>query len=478
MSKGRSIQKIIMILIGIILLLSASLNTFLILRYNVLPAKYLVLYFIIVCLVPIIFVYLTSFTRIRYSLKYFLTFIEIIYIIILFMVFTYLNQTFNFLDDITHNLGYEIKNYYVLVKNDSNLQNINDIHSKKLGHVKDLDESIDKALNKIKSKVENINLISYEGYSDLIEALNNNQIDSLLITSNYYNMLNDGEENPISSFTNIIYKFSITENIKDIAKDVDVTKNVFNIYVSGMDSDSSIESKYRSDVNIILNVNPKTNKIIMLNIPRDYYVDLYYDNENHGKDKLTHTGMYGIDASVETLEKLLDIDINYYVKVNYNALTKMVDNLDGVDVYSEYNFSGDYYHFKKGYNHVNGKQALEFVRVRKAFLEGDRVRGQNQQAMIEAIIKKVSSTKTILLKYDKILESLKGSFITNISTNKIFSIVRLQLDKKMPKWEIKSISLNGSDAHELTYSYPHQELYVMVPKEETIKEAKEEILKN
>ena len=127
-------------------------------------------------------------------------------------------------------------------------------------------------------------------------------------------------------------------------------------------------------------------------------------------------------------------------------------------------------------NHVNGKEALEFVRTRKAFLQGDRVRGENQQRMIQAIFKKASSP-SILIKYDSILKSLEGNFVTNIKTEDIMSLVNMQLDK-MPSWEFSSISLNGSDAHELTYSYPGQELYVMIPNEESVNEAKKVLSEN
>ena len=272
----------------------------------------------------------------------------------------------------------------------------------------------------------------------------------------------------------VIYRFSITEMVDDITKDVDVTKDTFNIYISGIDSYGNVNSLTRSDVNIVVSVNPKTNQILMINIPRDYYVKLH-DTDSY--DKLTHAGIYGVDMSVSTIEDLLDMEINYYLKVNYNALVKLVDALGGVDVYSKYSFksAGHGYYFKKGYNHVTGLEALDFVRTRKAFEEGDRVRGENQQAMIQAIIKKGTSG-TILTRYTSILNSLTGSFITNISTDKITDLVKMQLDN-MPSWNITSISLSGSDGAEYTYTYPTQVLYVMIPNEETVTFAKESLEK-
>lgn len=461
-------KKIISYIFSVILLLSIYLNTYLILKYNILPFKYLLIYFVIVGLIPIILIFLTLFIRMKRYKKNILYGIEIFYVIILFCVFFYLNKTFDFLDNFTSNYNYETKNYYVLVNKNSNYDKLDDLKNKNIGYSKSLDTSIEHAIEKLDDKIK-LNHKEYDGISEMVSALEDNEAESVIMIDSFYDMLNESEENKISDKTKIIYKFSIKEKLESIEKDVDVTKESFNVYISGMDSYGSVTDKTRSDVNIVMNINPKTNKILMVNIPRDYYVTLAGFNQ---KDKLTHAGVYGVEKSVKTIENLLDIDINYYVKVNYKALTDLVDTLGGVDVYSEYDFTSGqlYHHFTKGYNHVNGEEALEFVRTRKAFLDGDRVRGENQQAMIEAIIKKACNA-SILLKYDDILKSLEGNFTTNIKTDKIMSLVNMQLDK-MPSWNLESISLNGSDSYGYTYTYPNQELYVMIPNEETIDNAK------
>ena len=138
----------------------------------------------------------------------------------------------------------------------------------------------------------------------------------------------------------------------------------------------------------------------MLSIPRDYYIDLYGKD---GKDKLTHSGIYGIDTTVKSIEQLLDIDINYYYKINFTSLINIVNAIDGVDVYSKYTFtSKDGYNYQKGYNHVNGKEALSFARERKAFSAGDRIRNINQQALVEAIFRKCTDS-SIIVKYNSLL---------------------------------------------------------------------------
>jgi len=235
----------------------------------------------------------------------------------------------------------------------------------------------------------------------MFEKLNNDEVDCVLIIQSYYDLLIENDEE-LKQNTKIIYKFSIRQKVNEIVKDVDVTKETFNVYLSGIDSYGDVTDKNRSDVNMVMSINPKNNKIVMVNIPRDYYVELDGIGE---KDKLTHAGMYGVEMSVKTIENLLDIEINYYAKVNYGALVNLVDALGGVNVYSKYAFKTHEYRYsiKEGYNYVNGKKALDFARTRKAFLEGDRVRGENQQALIKAIIEKASDA-SILLKQDDILK--------------------------------------------------------------------------
>ena len=176
--------------------------------------------------------------------------------------------------------------------------------------------------------------------------------------------------------------------------------------------------------------------------------------------------------SVKTIDDLLGININYYVKVNFSSVIKIVDVLDGVDVYSEYTFTSySGYNFTKGYNHMNGEQALDFARTRKVFASGDRQRGKNQQAVIEALIRKCTSA-SVITKYSSLLDSISGSFQTNMSTKEITALAKYQLDK-MPEWTVKSISLDGSDAYNYTYSYGRAKSYVMVPYESSIKEAQQ-----
>ena len=152
------------------------------------------------------------------------------------------------------------------------------------------------------------------------------------------------------SDTKIIYTVEVEKETKDIVKDVNVTEEPFNVYISGLDTEGSISTVSRSDVNMIVTVNPKTHKVLLTSIPRDYEIKL--PSKQNVLDKLTHTGLYGIEETIASVEQLMGIDINYYVKVNYTTVTKMVDAIGGIDINSDYAFTthgmGVYYAFNEG----------------------------------------------------------------------------------------------------------------------------------
>lgn len=362
--------------------------------------------------------------------------------------------------------NYKTENYSVIVLKDSNYETLEDIKDKEIGMLNDSDEDILKVKEHIDSKVK-VDYKEFATVQDLEKDLLSNDIEVIVVEDSYKTMMEEINSD-FSSLTKVIYTFSIKIKVDDISKSIDVTNNPFSIYISGIDTYGKISSVSRSDVNIVATVNPTTNQVLLVSIPRDYYVKLH--GTTGYNDKITHAGFYGVDMSVKTIEDLLGIDINYYVKVNFSSVIDIVDVLGGIDVYSEYTFTSySGYRFNKGYNNMNGKEALDFARTRKAFASGDRQRGKNQQAVIEALIRKVTSS-AVITKYTSLLDSLEGSFETNLNNKEITSLAKFQLDK-MPSWTVKSISLDGSDSYNYTYSYSGGTSYVMVPYEKSIKDA-------
>lgn len=253
---------------------------------------------------------------------------------------------------------------------------------------------------------------------------------------------------------------------------VDVTSKPFNIYISGMDTTGKITEEARSDVNMIITVNPKTHKVLMTSIPRDYLVEL----QNGEKDKLTHTGLMGIDETTSDVEDLLGIKINYYVKVNYNTLKDLVNSIGGITINSDKAFISyiGKYRFVEGENKLDGAKALAYARERHAYSDGDNHRVRNQQDVLKAIVNKLTGSTTLLTRYNKILKYLAPTMEMNLTRAEVKALVKFQLGKN-PKWKFESNSLEGFDAFSTVYSAGNQQLYVMKPDEESIKKARQKI---
>lgn len=279
----------------------------------------------------------------------------------------------------------------------------------------------------------------------------------------------------------IFYVYKINYAMKEMSSD-DVIINsdiekTFNIYISGIDVYGDIETSSRSDVNIIATVNPKTHQILLTTTPRDFYVPIP-GISNGQKDKLTHAGNYGVYASMHTLEELYKTTIDFYIRINFTSLIEIVDELGGVDVFSEYDFttseeSGYVMNIKKGINHLNGKQALAFSRERKNLDDGDNQRGKNQEALIIAMINKISSPK-IIVKAANIIDSISENIDTNFSQKQIQSLIKMQLNNSI-QWDVQSIAAEGTEGQDYCYSTGDTLLYVTYPNSTSIAEIRQKI---
>ena len=339
-------------------------------------------------------------------------------------VYKYLYQAFDFIDTISDSsLNTEVEEFYVIVRADSTYEKIEDLKDEDI-YTLEVTENIDKVEEKVNEKV-NVNFKDIDNLDTLATNLLNEKIDIILISSSQYSIiLEDNEE--FKDETKIIYTITQeiekeAENVKDETSKHQIENGIFNVYISGIDTSGNIRNVSRSDANIVVTVNTKTNEILLTSIPRDYYVTLHSKN---AKDKLTHSGIYGINETVNTVEDLLGIDINYYVRVNFTTVVKLVDAIGGIDVNSDYAFNALGYSFKKGTNHLNGSKALAFSRERHSFADGDVQRAKNQQKVINAIISKLTSSTTLLTQYSNILNSLSGNFQTNIEQDDISILVK------------------------------------------------------
>lgn len=443
---------------------------------SILPLKYFTILIAILVFLAIIFAFLTfkkfrKFRKIAKTIKTIVIVLEITFTAAFVIIFFYLNHTMDFMDSIRAS-EYQIDNYSVLVKKDSKFENIEDLHYGTVATYDDGSENYTEALNQLSEKI-NYKKVEKANLGEAIAAIMNNQTDSLFIKSSLTDLASEVFEGFNIEDYNNLYTITIKTKVeKHETSSIDVTKTPFNIYISGIDTYGDISTVARSDVNMIITINPKTHKILLTSIPRDYYVQLH--NTIGLKDKLTHSGLYGIDMTIKTVEDFLGANIDYYIRVNFDSTIGLIDALGGVDVIPDITFSrlNDYRwcsYYEGVVNHLDGFCALRYARERKAYGTGDMHRIQNQQEVLTAIINKLTSSKTLLTEYTKILTSLSGSLETNIPSGQIYSLINFQLDS-MPSWTIERISLNGTHIDAPTYTISTEYLYVFEPIPESIAE--------
>ena len=255
-----------------------------------------------------------------------------------------------------------------------------------------------------------------------------------------------------------------------------VTTEPFNVLISGIDSRDDISDNYaRSDVNMIVTVNPNTNTILLTSMPRDSYVRLHTAGE---MDKLTHTGVYGIEETKATIEDWLNIDIDYYTRVDFKMLVNLVDAVGGIRVYNDIDFYSSVkgWHYKKGWHNMHGTYALWFVRERKSFEDEDEQRIKNQQKVMKALLEKVTSSRTLIMHYGEILNIVEANMQTSFTDDEITDLARMEISS-MPEWDIKRQWVDGVDAYRGTWSMgPERELFVSIPKKKSVEKVRKGIL--
>ncbi|MCB6309298.1 LCP family protein [Mediterraneibacter glycyrrhizinilyticus] len=305
----------------------------------------------------------------------------------------------------------------------------------------------------------------YRSVQEQATALHNGDVQAIIYNEAYNGILSE-EFGDFGNSIKVIYSHSIETKVENnAAEQVEVKDDTFTVYISGIDVYGAIETNSRSDVNIMAVVNPTSHQILLVTTPRDYYVEI--PGISGGElDKLTHAGIYGVDASMATLGQLYDTTIDFYARVNFTSLVEMVDALGGVDVYSEQAFTtsedtGLVMNVVQGENHFNGQQALAFSRERMNVDGGDFQRGKNQQAVITAMIKKAVSP-AILVGANGILNSVSGNVDTNMSQDQIQTLIKTQLSDG-GVWNIKSVAAEGTGDQQYCFSSPGSLLYVTQP---------------
>ena len=481
--KNDLIKRIISIVFSIILVVCTLYLLIQLVTLNVLPSKFLFIVVAILFLIDTIIVILINFYSKKVVSKIILIVVTIVLSLGMGFGGYYLQKTNTMFSNITNVTSTSKNTVSVIVKESSDMQDLRDIADKKVGTLRLIGlVGTETCLEDIESKDIKIEQMNYDSISNLMSAFYSGEVDVVILNESYRSNVEDIEEyKNFSDNTRVIYQTTFETEDTNVANSVsDITAHPFNILITGSDSRVDISENARSDVNMVVTVNPTTNTILLTSI--DFYVTTVCDAadgcQNGAMDKITHTGMTGINTTKRTVENLLGIEINYTVKVGFESVTKIVDALGGIDVYVEPGYAvpellhGNGRGVTEGVNHLDGELALAYSRERYAYTEGDRQRTKNQQQVVMGIIDKMTSS-SVLANYADLMDALGDTFQTTMSASEIQALIQYQMDK-MPSWTVEQYMVDGT-GDTLMCAELGQAAYVMVPDQTTVELAKRKI---
>lgn len=444
------------IILSVILVVFTGGLVYQIFKLQILPDNILIPIILVLILLTLIFVLLINFSTHGLVSKILCSLMVVVLSAVYGLGNYYLYSTNTTLETVTDQ-GNKAKNTVsVVVLNSSGLENVNSLEGSKLGVLKTIgNEATKKSLTDLKKNNVTYTKKTYDNMLGMLKALYDGEVDAIVLNEAYRSNVCDLEDYAnFNNDTKVIHKtvYYTKENSSSLAVS-DITSKPFNILISGNDSFGSLDENSRSDVDMLVTINPVTSTILLTSIPRDSYVKEVCNDYacNYGVyDKLTHTGIYGVDTTKDTIENMLDIDINYVYRVNFTSMIDIVDALGGVDVtvpegmavskfYTNSNLEGVH----EGENHLDGKRALAYSRERKAYLDGDLQRARNQQQVLQAMFKKATSPE-IIKNYTSLLKALIGAFDTNMTTKEITSFIKYQIQAK-PSWKFEQFVLKGDN---------------------------------
>lgn len=477
-------------LLLIITLIAAMVFTAVAFELSILPLKYFIPLIVIIFLLAFLFYRLASDKNDRHPIKVALMkLLNVLLAIVLIIASLSLMKGSNFISSITGG-NEEIIEMNVVVLKDSAYNSIDDLKGQPFGAHQGDAVNINKTETMIEDDIGEIVVTNYSTNNELVAALLDHEMSAIIVKAVDLESF-DSIEDKFNEKIRIIQKYEI-KLPKVAANSAKVTQEPFVVFISGRDKEGPINTFSLSDVNMIAAIHPQTKQVLLVSIPRDYYVDIKGIEGVEGQDKLTHSAKGGIDATIQTVENLVGVDMNYYAKFNFTSFMNVIDALGGIEVtVPKYDVIGrddgvfttrlDKYTIKPGKQTFDAKHALSFVRERYAFVDGDEVRGKNQMLMLKAIIKKCCSP-SIITNMDSVFESLSDSFETNLSADDIKSLINMQIND-MASWDVQSYRLTG-DASQRVFelatvgdvtSVNANGVYVTQPDEQSVAQAREYI---
>lgn len=482
MNKG---YRIFSIVLTVLIALVTAFFVYQIAKLNVLPMQLLIpivaaIVLIVAIMVILLFISKNVITRTATSII-----TVLICAIVAFGAFN-IYKTSSMLTNITTPEGKVLNTISVVTLKDSDVKDLRGLQNKKIGVLNTLDRvGTDKCLEDFANQNVTITQVGFDGLDAEVAALYDHSVDAIILNETRRGSVADNEQYMnFDEDTKVVYEIKYyTDVLKDSSKKVDnITTEPFTVLISGSDSRNGFAEVGRSDVNMVATVNPVTHTVLLTSIPRDYYVTTTCD-EGYGcaqgqLDKLTHSGLHGVETTKKTIENLLGIEINYTLRVNFNSVVNLVNALGGIDVYVPEGYAVDQFYTNPDYgvhvgdNHLDGEGALAFARERYAYTEGDFQRVKNQQTVLMAIAKKVISP-SMIANYSRFMDALGGALETDLSDQEIQQLAQNQIDNG-GDWNFITTTLDGTGATEFCAELGNT-AYVMIPNEESVQNARNQI---
>ena len=406
------------------------------------------------------------------------------------------------LEKISDTSGYKTYSSSIVTLADNDASSIKDIKDEEIGMIND-ESSIDGyTIPKSIIKSENLSnkIKEYSTFIEMIDALYKKEINYIFLPTNYSVMFGsmDGYTD-IKDKTKIIYtkKKKVKEKNSLSSKGKSINEP-FTVLLMGVDSEEEgiKGGSFNGDSLMVITFNPKTLSTTMLSIPRDSYVPIACFAGKR-KNKITHAAWKGESCMIDTIQDFLDIDIDYYVKINFKGVVKLVDTLGGVDIDVPYNmceqdsnrmWGGNTVYIEKGQQTLNGEQALAYSRNRHPnpdkcsskwtnYNSSDFVRAEHQQEVVTALLNKFKSVKNLDTVY-KLLDTISTNMVTSMSTDQILSLYNVFKDVATKSdglsdmadvLGIQRLYLNGYDARIVDYGGTNLSLYNYVLYSSSIK---------
>ena len=369
----------------------------------------------------------------------------IIYSLVCFAVGLVIAYVYGRLDNI--NKGYVTYTSDLVVMSDNAAKDVDDVKDYTIGILKDKDSPDGYIIPQEMIKENNLDddneLKKYDDYSTMLVDLYAGEVDAIFITDNYVDMFSGitGYED-VKTDTKIILskdkkmKKADTSD-QELASSGKSLDEPFTILLMGIDSTDEVLEKNaiaNGDTLILITFNPKTLNATMLSIPRDSYVPIACWSDK-AENKITHAAGYGTDCMMNTIEEYFGINIDYYAKINFKGLVKLVDAVGGVDVNvdasqtlcTDDSSRGGEVCINPGPQTLNGEQALVYARNRKQLANGDFGRGQHQQEIVMALLDKMKGI-TKVSSFMDILNTVSNSLDTNLTTKQILSFYNILKD--------------------------------------------------